>query len=168
MARDVLARQCMFGRLTKLFKRSAAKPQDYPPALPASARTAPAAASAPGTAATATSAPEVAAAPQPTTSSSAASGDSVTLPFSSILQLVPKELHGRITAAGLTGFNFSIAKEKILPQLAQGTVKVNFGELRHAAPAGAFVSSSSHDGKMIDLPLGEILGQLGAEAFARK
>src|SRR5947209_5447437 len=144
----------MFGSIAKFFKRSPAKEQvpPPPPVLPKEA---------------ASPSPVAAASPGPRPTPLGTSGDFIVLPFTAILPLVPKELHGRITAQGLAGFNFSFAKKKTLEQLPQGAVKVPFGELRHAAPAGVFISSSSHDGKLIDLPLGEVMGQLGTDFFVR-
>ncbi len=143
----------MFGLITKFFKSSAAKRQDPFASAPREENSPlPAAASSAGLAE-----PESVSVP----------GDSASLSYTSILEQVPKELHGRITASGLAGFNFSISKKKVLEQLPQGSVKVSFGELRHAAPAGVFINSSSHDGKLIDLPLRDIMVQLQAELFAR-
>ena len=66
------------------------------------------------------------------------------------------------TAAGTM---ISIPLEKILTQLAFGSVKINFGELRHAAP-GVFVNSGGeHDHKPVTLPLNEILTRLNPARF---
>jgi len=144
----------MFGRITKLFRRSAPQRQDPPPT--------------PFSPAQKPDLGERAASPAyRKTAASATGGDSASIPFSAILQLVPAELHGKVNALTLAGASFSIPKAKVLEQISHGAVKVSFGELRQAAPAGVFVASSTHDNKLIDLPLAEILSQFGPDAFPR-
>src|SRR5260221_6412662 len=154
MADDVLAGSCMFGRITKLFKRSASQRQEPPPP-PFSPAEKPALLE--RSAASARREPPAI----------GSGGDSAAIPFSAILQMVPAELHGKVTAATLAGSSFPIAKANVLEQISRGAVKVPFGELRSAAPAGVFVSGASHDNKLIDLPLAEILSQFGPDAFPR-
>ena len=148
----------MFGSFAKLFKKSTASRQAPPPPPPDSATEQE---SVPSPPAEETSAP-VAAAP-------ATSGaDCVTLALSSIMKNVPKELQGRLAGAGLAGFNFSLSPQRVISQLAQGSVKVPFGELRMGSPAGVFASTRDHDKDLIELPLGEIMRQLQTESFARR
>jgi hypothetical protein len=92
--------------------------------------------------------------------------DAITVPFKAILQLLPKELHGK-SAANASG-SYVLATAVALEQLSRGAVKVALADLRRAAPAGFVASGGAHDNKMVDLPLREILNQLHPEAFARR
>jgi hypothetical protein len=148
----------MFGAFKKIFSKSTSS-QSVPPPLPDSAESDldPSVVQAlPGVAAAVLKPRSV------------PSGDHLELPFSAILRQVPKELYGKIAPAGVAGFNFCISKSQVLDQLRQGAVKVPFGELRKAAPPGAFVIVNTQDAKLIDLPLSEILSQLQPEVFARR
>jgi predicted regulator of Ras-like GTPase activity (Roadblock/LC7/MglB family) len=92
--------------------------------------------------------------------------DCLAISYNAILRQLPRELYGKNTPGA--GQIFSVAKSRVIEQLTQGAVKVPFGELRRAAPLGTFVSNSTHDGKLVDLPLKEILGQLESDAFVRR
>jgi predicted regulator of Ras-like GTPase activity (Roadblock/LC7/MglB family) len=92
--------------------------------------------------------------------------DAITVPFRAILQLLPKELHGK-SAASASG-SYVLPTAVALEQLSRGAVKVALADLRRAAPAGFVASGGAHDNKMVDLPLREILNQLHPEAFARR
>jgi len=92
--------------------------------------------------------------------------DCLAISYNGILRQLPKELYGKNTPGA--GQIFSVAKSRIIEQLTQGAIKVPFGEIRRAAPLGTFVSNGAHDGKLIDLPLREILGQLQPDAFVRR
>ena len=62
----------------------------------------------------------------------------------------------------------AVPLEKILTQLAFGSVKIAFGELRKAAP-GVFVNSGGeHDHKPVMLPLNEILTRLNPALLSRR
>src|SRR4051794_8381481 len=131
MAHDVLAGDGMFGSLTRLFKRSAPKHQTAPP--PSASPLPPE-----NDAASAESDPlQFDSGPQAVPTE----GDAVTLSFSSIIKHVPPDLHGKNGARGGSGARFSISKAQVLKQLPHGSVKVSFGELRQAAPAGIFLNS---------------------------
>src|SRR3954453_1456246 len=62
----------------------------------------------------------------------------------------------------------SIPKVKILPQLGRGAVKITYGELRSSFPAGIFANKPAEDGRLIDLPLQEIMGQVQVGSFSRR
>ena len=76
---------------------------------------------------------------------------------------MPKELWGRLAPAGVAGASFPVFTQQVLDQLPQGSVKVSFGELRRNAPAGVFTNSAAQDGRVIDLPLSEVLAQIQLE-----
>ncbi|HXG47808.1 MAG TPA: hypothetical protein VNO52_09300, partial [Methylomirabilota bacterium] len=98
----------------------------------------------------------------------AATGDMMILSFASIIKQVPQELWGHLAPAGVAGLNFPVARQQVLGQLAQGAVKVMFGELRQRAPKGVFIDSTAHDHELICLPLADILAQLHPDAYARR
>jgi predicted regulator of Ras-like GTPase activity (Roadblock/LC7/MglB family) len=149
----------MFGSLTRIFKRSASKQQEAAASSPFAAPREQGNANAfTGAAAPAPAEPELVV---------PSSSDSVVLPFSTILKLLPRELYGKSWASPGAA-HFTISKSQVLEQLAHGTVKVPFGELRQAAPAGLLVNSSTHDGKLIELPLGEIMRQVQLESFSKR
>jgi predicted regulator of Ras-like GTPase activity (Roadblock/LC7/MglB family) len=158
----------MFGKIAKFFKRSAGKQSEAPaPALP----TAMPAAQALGRPQFAVPGMDVAVETEEPvaaheTSHTYSGGDSIVLPFSTILQLVPKELLGKANAGSV---KYHLPKATALEQLARGSVKVPFGDLRRAAPPGLFViSGTTQDSRLVDLPLRDILKQLHPESFARR
>ncbi|MBI4325599.1 MAG: roadblock/LC7 domain-containing protein [Chloroflexi bacterium] len=56
----------------------------------------------------------------------------------------------------------------IVDQLSLGAVKITFGELRQASPAGLFSSSSDQDQTPVELPLADILGRLKPGRLPRR
>ena len=96
------------------------------------------------------------------------SPDELQLPLQSILATMPMELRAKVIQAPPPGTIISLPLEKILTQLAFGSVKITFGELRHASP-GVFVNSGGeHDHKPITLPLNEILPRLNPARLSRR
>ena len=159
----------MFGKIAKLFKRSAGKQSETPAplaptAMPEHQPLGRPKYAVPGMDLAVGEEPQ--AAPQ-RTAVMAGSSDSIVVPFSSILQLVPKELHGKASASG-GSVTYQLPKSVAMEQLSRGAVKVAFGDLRRAAPAGFFAGGSTQDSRLVDLPLREILKQISPEAFARR
>lgn len=105
---------------------------------------------------------------QPLESPAPTNGDHLSLSYAAILRQMPKELFGRLAPEGLTGSFFMVPRQQVVEQLPQGTVRIPFGELRRAAPLGVFTNNSSHDGRLVDLPLAEIIPQLPTEAYQRR
>jgi len=103
-----------------------------------------------------------------TAAAHAKGSDALIIPFASIIKVVPQELWGKLAPAGVAGHNYLIARKTVLEQLPHGAVKVNFGELRQSAPSGVFVNNSAEDGRMVDLPLSEILAQLHPDSLSRR
>jgi predicted regulator of Ras-like GTPase activity (Roadblock/LC7/MglB family) len=97
-----------------------------------------------------------------------AAADVINVPYASIIKLIPQELWGKLAPAGVAGYNFAISRKSVLEQLPSGSVKINFGELRYGAPAGVFINTPAEDGRLVDLPLSEILAQLHPDSFARR
>ncbi|HUR44971.1 MAG TPA: hypothetical protein VMZ27_03765, partial [Candidatus Saccharimonadales bacterium] len=98
----------------------------------------------------------------------AAGENHILLTLSKIVALLPKDLQAGVSKNSLDGLTFTIAKEKILPQLGQGAVKITYGELCRAFPAGIFANKPAEDGRFIDLPLQEILSQVEPQSFSRR
>jgi predicted regulator of Ras-like GTPase activity (Roadblock/LC7/MglB family) len=94
--------------------------------------------------------------------------DDLQLPLQSILAAMPMDLRAKVMQAPPAGMTIAIPLEKILTQLAFGSVKIAFGELRKAAP-GVFVNSGGeHDHKPVMLPLNEILTRLNPVLLSRR
>ena len=150
----------MFGAFTKFFKKSEPPPAPaHPTGLPFSQR-ADAALPKDRTA----SKPAV---PRPLPTRPAGA-DCLTIQYSAIIKVIPQELWGKLAPAGLAGYNFTISRKSVLEQLPHGSVKVSFGELRRGAPPGSFLNTPAEDGRLVDLPLSEILVQLHPDSFARR
>jgi predicted regulator of Ras-like GTPase activity (Roadblock/LC7/MglB family) len=92
----------------------------------------------------------------------------VEMPLLPILEKLPPDLRSKWMVGGtnLGAANVCISVEKILPQLAQGAVKITFGELRSAAP-GLFRMGEEYDSLPIVLPLNDILARLNPMMLAR-
>jgi hypothetical protein len=97
-----------------------------------------------------------------------ATGDFVQLPLRAILLKLPDLLKNRVRQPPATNVQVSIPIQKILPQLAHGSVKIAFSELRQAAPAGVFLDSSDQDQTLIELPLPAVLAQLKPSQLPRR
>ena len=90
------------------------------------------------------------------------------LPLQAILATLPMELRAKIMQTPPPSSTFVIAVEKVLAQLATGSVKITFGELRLTAP-GLFVNSGGEfDSRPVTLPLNEILSRLNPAMLARR
>jgi predicted regulator of Ras-like GTPase activity (Roadblock/LC7/MglB family) len=100
-------------------------------------------------------------------SSRPASADEISLPLAAIVAGLPMELRAKMMSVPSPGMTIKVPVETIVSQLAFGTVKITFGELRHLA-AGLFAhAGSEHDIKMVSLPLHEILPRLNPSLLAR-
>ncbi len=94
--------------------------------------------------------------------------DHLQLPLQPILASMPMDLRAKVMQAPPADAIISLPLEKILAQLAFGSVKITFGELRQAAP-GVFVNSGGeHDHKTVTLPLNEILTRLNPAKLSRR
>src|SRR5947207_2099097 len=95
-------------------------------------------------------------------------GDSVRVLLKPVLLKLPDPLRARVRQPPVGGVQISIPLQKILTQLPQGSVKISFGELRQASPAGVFTELSDQDQTPVELPLAEILSQLKPEQLPRR
>ncbi len=94
--------------------------------------------------------------------------EKIDLPLQPIIASLPLELRAKITGSATTGSTISIPVEKVLHQLATGTVKISFGELRQLAP-GIFANyNGEHDARAVALPLNQILALVNPGLLARR
>jgi predicted regulator of Ras-like GTPase activity (Roadblock/LC7/MglB family) len=97
-----------------------------------------------------------------------ANPDELQLPLQPILAALPMELRARIKRTDANNLMVILPLEKILTQLALGTVRITFGELRAAAPGVFSDVASAHDQKPVALPLNEILSRLSPSLLSRR
>ena len=103
-----------------------------------------------------------------TSAAPAADPGGLQLPLPSVIAGLPMDLRAKLIQTPPADAFVSIPVEKILSQLARGSVKISFGELRQLAP-GVFGNSSGElDAKMVALPLNQILAQLNPALLARR
>ena len=89
------------------------------------------------------------------------------LPLSAVITVLPMDLCEKLIQTPPTDAFFSIPMEKALWQLAHGSVKISFGELRATLP-GLFDNSSENDARQIVLPLNEIVSRINPALLARR
>jgi predicted regulator of Ras-like GTPase activity (Roadblock/LC7/MglB family) len=94
-------------------------------------------------------------------------GNGVHVPLQAILSGLPLELKGRIRLSEVGDATISVPLEKILSQLASGSVKISFGELRRAAPQ-VFARETDRDQVPVSLPLQEILARINPALLVRR
>ncbi|PYM15389.1 MAG: hypothetical protein DME18_04410 [Verrucomicrobia bacterium] len=99
---------------------------------------------------------------QPTT------GDSIKILLKPVLLKLPDVLRARVRQPPVGAVQVSIPLQKVLAQLPHGSVKISFGELRLASPAGVFLDMSDQDQTPVELPLPEIVAQLKPEQLPRR
>jgi len=110
--------------------------------------------------------------PQPVltspTAAPAVRPDDLQLPLSSIIAMLPIELRAKMLLQTPPANAFvSIPVDKTLSQLAHGSVKMSFGELRAALP-GLFNHSGENDARQIALPLNEIISRINPALLSRR
>jgi len=94
-------------------------------------------------------------------------GKGLELPLQGILNSLPLELRPRVKYSEVGDLTISVPLEKILSQLARGSVKISFGELRQAVPQ-VFTSGNDRDRVLVALPLGEIIARLNPALITRR
>src|SRR5207249_7996891 len=100
--------------------------------------------------------------PQPTT------GDSIKILLKPVLLKLPDVLRARVRQPPVGAVQISIPLQKVLVQLPHGSVKISFGELRQASPAGVFIDVNDQDQASVELSLPEILAQLKPDQLPRR
>jgi predicted regulator of Ras-like GTPase activity (Roadblock/LC7/MglB family) len=94
-------------------------------------------------------------------------GTGVELPLQRILAGLPLELQPHVVQPEVGTLTISVPLEKVLAQLSRGSVKISFGELRHAAPE-VFSEEPDRDQVMVLLPLSDILTRLNPALIQRR
>jgi hypothetical protein len=97
-----------------------------------------------------------------------ANASELEMPLLPILEKLPADLRSKWMLGGvdLQQATISVPVKKVLPQLALGTVKITFGELRTAAPT-LFRTGEEYDSLPIALPLNEVLARLNPQMIPR-
>lgn len=90
------------------------------------------------------------------------------LPLQSIFSTLPMELRAKIAQAPPPDATMTIPVDKVVTQLALGSVKISFGELRLAAPATFANCGGELDSRPVTLPLNEILARLNPALLMRR
>jgi predicted regulator of Ras-like GTPase activity (Roadblock/LC7/MglB family) len=98
----------------------------------------------------------------------AANANELELPLQPILASLPLDLRAKVVQAPVTGAVLLISVEKVLSQLANGAVKITFGELRAAVPSFFVNSGGQFDSRPVTLPLNEILARLNPTLLSRR
>ena len=102
-------------------------------------------------------------------SMAAATAPSVlTIPLKSILSRLPADLMQRVRQLDVGETEVSVSMQKVLSQIAQGAVKLSFGELRQASPRGTFTAESDLDRSLVDLPLHEVIARMNLALLPRR
>jgi len=91
----------------------------------------------------------------------------IRIPLQAILATLPLELSARVIQKEVGDLTVPVGYDRILSQLGSGMVKVNFGEIRLAAPH-VFSPGTNCDRVVIVLPLGEILPRLKPAMLMRR
>lgn len=90
------------------------------------------------------------------------------LPLRTIIGRLPSEVMDRVLNTEVGEAEVFIPMQKVLSQLAQGAVRISFGELRQASPSGTFSSANDRDRILVELPLQEILMRVGSGGLSRR
>lgn len=99
---------------------------------------------------------------------SPANAAEIQIPLAAVTAHLPMELKAKLVSTPAAGQTVKLAVETVLQQLAFGSVKISFGELRSLAPGLFADSGGAFDSRPISLPLPEILSRLNPALLARK
>ncbi len=92
----------------------------------------------------------------------------IQIPLITVVNHLPMELKAKLIALAQPGQTISLKVEKVVSQLAFGSVKISFGELRTLAPGNFASTASDLDNRQISLPLQEILSRLNPALLSRR
>ncbi|MDB6108715.1 MAG: hypothetical protein JWR69_465 [Pedosphaera sp.] len=96
------------------------------------------------------------------------SAATLSLPLRSVLARLPADLATRVRQTDVGEAEVFVPMQKVISQLAQGAVRVSFGELRQSSPPGTFSPENDRDRVLVDLPLNEILTRVNPGLLARR
>lgn len=94
-------------------------------------------------------------------------GPSIAVPLQAILSNLAPELRERVRVQAVGDFAVNVALDKILSQLAQGQVRIPFGDIRKAAPH-VFSPGVDFDRISVALPLNEVLSRINPGLLTRR
>lgn len=107
--------------------------------------------------------------PQPHLNAAAANAPStLAIPLKAILNRLPPDLMQRVRQLDVGEIEVSVSMQKVLSQIAQGAVKLSFGELRQVSPPGTFTAESDLDRSLVDLPLHEVIARMNLALLPRR
>ncbi len=92
----------------------------------------------------------------------------IAIPLAAVLAHLPMDLKAKLMSAPQPEQMISVRVETIVQQLAFGSVKISFGELRRLTPGLFANSGGEHDNRQIALPLQEILTRLNPALLSRR
>jgi predicted regulator of Ras-like GTPase activity (Roadblock/LC7/MglB family) len=101
------------------------------------------------------------------TDSAASMPAAIAIPLKSVLSRLPEALTRRVIQSDVGEAEIFIPTQKVLSQIAKGSVKISFGELRQMAPPGIFAPENDRDRTLVDIPLYEVLSRLDPSLLAR-
>jgi predicted regulator of Ras-like GTPase activity (Roadblock/LC7/MglB family) len=92
---------------------------------------------------------------------------SVGVPLQPIIDGLNNDIRSRVRVKDVGDTMINLALEKVLPQLAQGQVRVPFGDVRKSAPQ-FFSTNVDYDRISVSVPLNEILSRLNPALLVRR
>ena len=104
----------------------------------------------------------------PSPAAPAAGANVLQLPLPSIVAVLPMDLRAKLTQTPPANVTISVPVESVLSQLATGSVKMTFGELRAAQPGLFLHSGGENDARQITLPLKEIISRINPVLLSRR
>ncbi|HZQ47750.1 MAG TPA: hypothetical protein VFC07_12100, partial [Verrucomicrobiae bacterium] len=104
----------------------------------------------------------------PAFAAASASSATLAIPLKSIISRLPVGLMQRVRQLDVGEAEVSISMQKVLSQIAQGAVKLSFGELRQVAPPGTFSAETDLDRSLVDLPLQEVIARMNLALLPRR
>jgi len=91
----------------------------------------------------------------------------VGVPLQPILDGLNNEIRTRVRVKNVGDTMINITLEKVLPQLAQGQVRIPFGDVRKSAPH-VFSPDTDYDRISVSVPLNEVLSRLNPALLVRR
>ena len=92
----------------------------------------------------------------------------IEVPYKAVFAKLKEEVRSQAARPPKSGEMLRLPVERIRRQLASGSVKVTFGELRQFSPAGVFNQNGHHEDELVELPLSELLANLKPEHLGRR
>lgn len=97
-----------------------------------------------------------------------ANATEIQIPLFAVIAHLPMDLKAKLMSTPPPEQTITVGVETILQQLAFGSVKISFGELRRLTPGLFANSGGEYDSRQLALPLQEILSRLNPALLSRK